>query len=46
MTTLFNLNKDKETGVIYFPKQKKIRKFFINKNSKNYLSKEVAEIRW
>jgi thiamine kinase-like enzyme len=46
MTTLFNLNKDKETGVIYFSKEKIIRKFFNNSISKNYLSKEISGIKW
>lgn len=45
MTTLFNFNIKKKTGVIYYPEKKIIRKFSTDKNKKK-LSNEFDGFNW
>ena len=46
MTSLINFNKDKNTGVIYFPNSNKIRKFYLGSNPKKHFSNEINGIKW
>jgi len=46
MSTLITFNKEKKTGVIYFPKNKIVRKFTIKKKNYKLIKNEIKGISW